>query len=81
MSPISQNQSSRFFTLPKNFKPNPIKLENLERLNGQSNYEEWASQISMVFCAMRVYNIVMEGVQPAVFAIEEECEVYESLSD
>ena len=81
MSPNPQNQPSRFFTLPKNSKPNQVKIENLERLNGQSNYEEWASQMSMVFRAMRVYDIVVEGVQPAVYATEEECEGYEALSD
>jgi len=72
---------TRYFTLSKNFKPNQVKVENLERLNGQSNYEEWALQMSMVFRAMRVYDIVVEGVRPVSYATEEECESYEALSD
>jgi len=72
---------TRYFTLSKNFKPNQVKVENLACLNGQSNYEEWASQMSMVFRAMRVYDIVVEGVQPASYATEEECKGYEALSD
>jgi len=40
----SHNQPPRSFSLPKNFKPNPVKLDNLELLKGHSNYEEWVSQ-------------------------------------
>jgi len=28
-------------------KPAPVKLDNLECLEGQNNYEDWASQMSM----------------------------------
>jgi len=49
------------FALPKEFKPAAVKLDNIERLEGQNNYEDWASQMAMVFDAMRVYDIVIEG--------------------
>jgi len=52
------------FALPKEFKPAAVKLDNIERLEGQNNYEDWASQMTMVFDAMGVYDIVIEGSEP-----------------
>ena len=48
----------------KDFKPAPVKLDNLELLDGPYNYEDWAFQISMIFHAMGVYGIV-DGLHPA----------------
>jgi len=62
-------------------KPAPIKLDNLERLEGQTNYEDWASQMSMAFTPIGVYDIVINGVQPALNATEKELEAHEVLSN
>jgi len=58
-------------------KPAPIKLDNLECLEGQDNYEDWASQMSMAFRPMGVYDIVVNGVHPAPDATGKEHEHYQ----
>ena len=62
-------------------KPAPVKLDNLERLEGQNNYEDWASQMSMAFKPMGVYDIVVNGVHPAPDATDEEHEAFKALSN
>jgi len=62
-------------------KPAPVKLDNLERLEGQNNYEDWASQMSMAFKPMGVYDIVVNGVHPAPGATDEEHEAFKALSN
>jgi len=51
-------ESSKSFILPKDFKPAAVKLDNIEHLEGQQNYEDWASQMAMVFDAMSVHNML-----------------------
>jgi len=42
-------QSTRIsFAVAKDYKPTPIKFDNVERLESRSNYEDWASQIAFV---------------------------------
>jgi len=55
---------NKSFALSKDFKPAAVKLDNIERLEGQHNYEDWASQMAMVFDAMGVYDIVEGFVDP-----------------
>ena len=80
MSPYNLSRNTRdrkSFVL----KPAPIKLDNLEHLEGQINYEDWASQISMAFRLMGVYDIIINRVQPALNATDEELEAHEALSN
>jgi len=69
------------FALPKYFKPATVKLDNIELLEGQHNYEDWASQIAMVFDAMSVHDIVIEGVEPSANASPSELQGYQALSN
>jgi len=62
-------------------KPAPIKLDNLECLERQTNYENWASQMSMAFRPMGVYNIIINGVQPVLNATDKELEAHEALAN
>ena len=55
--------SNKSFALSKDFKPAAVKLNNIERLEEQQNYKDWASQMAMVFDAMGVYDIVAEGFE------------------
>ena len=48
------------FPLPEDFNLATVKLENLELLDGQYNYEDWASQMAMIFHTMGVYEIVID---------------------
>jgi len=81
MSPyINHNTNPQRFVV-KDFKPAPIKLDNLKLLEGQNNYEDWASQMSMAFKPMGVYDIVVNGVHPVPDATDEEHEACEALSN
>jgi len=73
-------ESSKLFILPKDFKPAAVKLDNVEHLEGQQNYEDWSSQMVMVLDAMSMYNIVVDGVEPGWNASAPEQEGFQSLS-
>jgi len=62
-------------------KPAPIKLDNFEHLERQTNYEDWASQMSMSFRPMGIYDIIINKMQPALNATDEELEAYEALAN
>jgi len=82
MSPyFNLNTNPRKFFVVKDFKPAPVKLDDLELLEGQNNYEDWASQMSMRFKPMGVYDIVVNGVHPVPDATIEEHEAYEAVSN
>jgi len=79
MSPYNLSRNTRD---RKSFvKPAPIKLDSLECLEGQTNYEDWASQMSMAFRPMGVYDIIINGVQPALNATDEELEAHKVLAN
>ena len=63
----------------KDFRPAAVKLGNIDLLTGQDNYEDWDSQMSMVFNAMSVYDIVVNGAQPPPNASPSEMEGYNAL--
>jgi len=71
--------SNKSFALPRNFKPAAVKLDNIERLEGQHNYEDWASQMALVFDAMGVYDIV-ESLELDSRASPSDHAGYQSLS-
>jgi len=61
---------------PLSLSQRPVKLDNLERPERQNNYEDWASQMSMAFKPMGVYD---NGVHPAPGATDEEHEAFKAL--
>ena len=71
--------TSKSFALPKDFRPAAVKLDNIDVLTGQDNYEDWSSQMSMVFDAMSVYDIVVNGEEPPPNASPSELEGYNAL--
>ena len=69
----------RSFTISKDFRPAEVKLNNIEHLEGQHNYEDWASQMTMVFGVMNMLDIVVDGVEPSPNASPSEQEGYRAL--
>ena len=45
--------SNKSFALSKDFKPAAVKLDNIERLEGQHNYEDWASQMAISYYCLQ----------------------------
>jgi len=68
------------FSVPKDFKQGVVKLDNIDPLIGQSNYEDWSDQMHMVFRAMGTQSIVIEGAQPSQYALSAEREAYTTMS-
>ena len=73
-------EPKRSFTLPKDFRPASVKLDNIEPLTGQQNYDVWSSQMTMVFDATSVYEIVINGLQPSTKASPSDVEGFQALS-
>jgi len=71
---------NKSFVLSKDFNMAAVKLNNIERLEGQHNYEDWVSQMAMVFDAMGVYDIVVEGLVPDSCTSSSEHARYQALS-
>jgi len=67
------------FSVPKDFKQAAVKLDNIDSLIGQSNYEDWSDQMQMVFRAMGTQSIVIEGAQPSQYALSAEREAYTTM--
>jgi len=80
LSPYLNTNTQKFF-IRKDFKPAPVKLDNLELLEGQNNYEDWASQMSMAFKPIGLYDIIVNGVHPDPYTTIEKHETYEALSN
>ncbi|KAF8456972.1 hypothetical protein BGX38DRAFT_1266191 [Terfezia claveryi] len=74
---VAQSQS---FGLIKDFRPAEVKLSNIEPLEGQHNYEDWSSKMTMVFDAMNVLDIVVNGIQSPPGAPVSELDGYQTLS-
>lgn len=68
------------FVLSKDLPPAEVKLGNIEILEGQQNYEDWSSQMVIVFNAMNVLDIVVDGAKPPSDASAAEHEGYHTLS-
>ncbi|TGZ76127.1 hypothetical protein EX30DRAFT_379944, partial [Ascodesmis nigricans] len=58
-----------------------IKLDQLSVLKGQENYHVWAASRKLVWKAMKVSEIVIDGIKPEEDATTKEHEVYEHLRD
>lgn len=68
------------FALSKDFRPAEVTLSNIEQLEGQQNYEDWSSQMVMVFGTINILDIVVDGAEPAPDASAEEHEGFLTLS-
>ena len=53
------------FKIPKDFRQAAVKLDNIDPLIGQSNYEDWADTMKMAFRGMGTSAIVIDGIEPA----------------
>jgi len=56
------------FLFPIGILPLPWSAINLGDLEDKQHYEDWASQMAMVFDAMSVFDIVVNGLQPSAKA-------------
>ncbi|KAF8434443.1 hypothetical protein BGX38DRAFT_1275480 [Terfezia claveryi] len=72
---------SRSYALSKDFLPAEVNLDNIEPLDGLRNYGDWASQMIMVFDAMNVLDIVVDGAQLDPNASSADKEGYQALSN
>jgi hypothetical protein len=61
-------------------KPASVKLDNITVLEGQSNYNIWASTMVIIIKEMNCYEIVVEGMEPAEDAEKDEIAAFEHLS-
>ncbi|TGZ79092.1 hypothetical protein EX30DRAFT_373240 [Ascodesmis nigricans] len=77
----SGKKSSIFATRDISEKAATIKLDQLSVLKGQENYHVWAASMKLVWKAMKVSEIVIDGITPEEDATTKEHEVYEHLRD
>jgi hypothetical protein len=61
-------------------KPTNVKLDNIKELEGQSNYNIWASTMVIILKGMKCHEIAVEGLEPADDADQDEVATYEHLS-
>jgi hypothetical protein len=77
--PTGQPLSSTFRSRVKEDKPVSIKLDNIKVLTGQDNYNIWAATMTLVWKGMKCYEIVVEGLDPAADAAQDEIDAYTAL--
>ena len=53
------------FKLSQEFRQAAVKVDSIDSLVGQSNYEDWANTMKMVFRGMGTSSIVINGLAPA----------------
>lgn len=80
-SSFSESKRSIFASRDVYDKPATIKLDQLSVLKGQDNYHVWAASMKLVWKAMKVSEIVIDGITPGNDATPKELEVYEHLRD
>jgi len=68
------------FKLAQEFGQAAVKVDNIDSLVGQSNYEDWADTMKMVFRGMGTSSIVINGFAAAENASTKEKDVYLTLS-
>jgi len=68
------------FKLPQEFRQAAVKVDNIDFLVGQSNYEDWADTMKMVFRGMGTSSIVINGLATAENASTKEKDGYLTLS-
>jgi len=68
------------FKLPQEFRQAAVKVDNIDFLVRQSNYEDWADTMKMVFHGMGTSSIVINGLAPAENASTKEKDAYLTLS-
>ena len=68
------------FKIPKDFRQAAVKLDNIDPLIGQSNYEDWADTMKMAFRGMGTSAIVIDGIEPADNTSMKQEEAFTTLS-
>ncbi|CCX04219.1 Similar to hypothetical protein VITISV_009642 [Vitis vinifera]; acc. no. CAN75537 [Pyronema omphalodes CBS 100304] len=78
----SQDNFHKFFgskKFNKDMEISTVKLDNIEVLTGHDNYEDWRDQMMIIFDAMQVSELVIDGATPAEDADDDEYEVFKAL--
>ncbi|KAI0991975.1 hypothetical protein K3495_g16211, partial [Podosphaera aphanis] len=69
-----------FFTvIAKEYGGRSMTLTHVEPLDGQSNYDSWASTMAAVWSTLGLHELVVEGVKPVDDASTEEKRSFKSL--
>ena len=68
------------FKILKDFRQAAVKLDNIDPLIAQSNYEDWADTMKMAFRGMGTSAIVIDGIEPAENTSIKERDAYTTLS-
>ena len=63
----------------REFRPSSIKLENIPRLQGHSNYELWAKHMLAMFKSLDIKDIVVDNAQPNPTNLLAELQEYTTL--
>ncbi|KAI0991954.1 hypothetical protein K3495_g16232, partial [Podosphaera aphanis] len=58
-----------------------VKISNITKLAGQVNYNTWVSTMIIVWRALNVYELVVEGRKPQINDSAEEIKAFESLKN
>lgn len=58
-----------------------VKLSDITKLSGQDNYNVWASTMTIIWRALKVYDLVVEGKKPEKNSSAEELKAFESLKN
>jgi len=78
---MSSQPTRMSFAVAKDYKPTSIKFDNVESLERQSNYEDWASQIAFALDTMSVREIVIDGIKPAANQPHHQTYITEDISN
>src|SRR5437016_1801102 len=68
------------FKITKDFRQAAVKRDNIDPLIWQSNYEDWADTIKIVFYGVQTAGIVIDSIEPADNASMKEQDTFTILS-
>ncbi|KAI1001944.1 hypothetical protein K3495_g6259, partial [Podosphaera aphanis] len=79
MSEPTTQVESFFTNLCKEYTIRSMNLTTITPLNGQTNYDSWATTMTAIWRSMGLYELVVEGVKPTASASLEEQKSYKVL--
>jgi len=77
-SSISATVSATVFTtvFPTTYKSRKTNWDNIDKLQGLHDYDDWSHQVSLLLAALHLDKVVIDGVKPST---EEDTPIYQNM--
>ncbi len=57
-----------------------LRMDNISVLTGKDNYQSWSDQMSMIFTAVGLYDVVVDGAKPAPEGANDDQEAFNEIT-